>query len=99
MSSENERLKILGMLDDGIISVEDALKLIAEIAQVKPPTESQIQDLDRQPQESVFCIPGGKCYTLDELKKLEKPIIPKFDLNGEPGHAANKADRRDQHRN
>lgn len=82
MSSENERLKILGMLDDGIISVEDALKLIAEITQIEPAAESQIQELDRQPQESVFCIPGGKCYTLDELKNLEKPTIPKFDLKG-----------------
>jgi len=83
------------MLSDGIISAEDAMKLLAAITQEELSAESHIQELDRQPQESVFCIPGGKCYTLDELKNLEKPIIPKFDLNGEPGHAASKADRRD----
>jgi len=99
MSSENEHLKILTMLDDGIISVQDALKLIAEITQEELSAESQIQGLDRHPQESVFCIPGGKCYTLDELKTLGKPIIPKFDLKGESGNAESKADRRDQQRN
>jgi len=98
MPPENERLKILSLLSDGIISAEDAMKLLAAITQEELSAESQAQETDHDPQESVFCLPGGKCYTLDELKNLEKPIIPKFDLKGETGNAENKADRRDQQR-
>jgi len=87
MPSESEHQKILNMLEAGVISVEDALKLLGALNNEEPPTEFQIQEIDSNSQEGVFCIPGGKCYTLDELKKLKKPTLPKFNLNGESGNA------------
>jgi L-amino acid N-acyltransferase YncA len=54
--------------------------------QQEPSPESRSQELAGNPQDPVFCIPGGKCYTLDELEGLAPPI-PRLDLEGESHHA------------
>lgn len=99
MLSENARLTILGMLADGVISAEDALKLLEAMNKEELPPEVHTPEGESNPQESVFCIPGGKCYSLAELKKQEKPEILKLDLDGEPGNAKSWTYRRDQQRN
>ncbi len=86
-SNEEERKKILEMIADGTISAEEALKLLDALNQKESSSEFRSQEMDSHPQGRVFCVPGGKCYTLDELKKLDRPPIPKFDLNGETNNA------------
>jgi hypothetical protein len=39
------------------------------------------------PEETILCVPGGKCYTRAEIAALEKPVIPPFEMEGESDDA------------
>ena len=44
-------------------------------------SEFRAQEADDHSPDPVFCIPGGKCYTLAEIEEHNKSI-PKFESNG-----------------
>ena len=39
------------------------------------------------PDETVLCVPGGKCYTRAELEALEKSDMPLFEAEGDDSYA------------
>jgi len=92
MTKESEHHK-QRILEEGAVKSSDMLN------QDEIPTKSGKQEINSDSQEPIFCIPGGKCYTLDELKKNDKSKFPKLGVNGESKNAEKQTHRRDQQSN
>ena len=57
---------------------EEELKRTAKAA-----INNGLADADADPDETVLCVPGGKCYTRAELEALEKSDMPLFEAEGD----------------
>ena len=61
---------------------EEELKRTAKAA-----INKALTDADADPDETVLCVPGGKCYTRAELETLEESDMPLFEAEGDNDHA------------
>ena len=61
---------------------EEELKRTAKAA-----INNALAGADADPDETVLCVPGGKCYTRAELAALETSDMPLFEAEGDDSHA------------